>query len=133
MASPLEEKGDQYSHFHFVLRIFISWNSVGNSNSTCSSQEQPPAHREMPQIPFLTNYFPTEQEIKFMEHSSFLSIDYQTPVLFSRGLVHRVNGLQGILKETNTENLLTSHSEGEFCTRDTLRALMFEISCHNSL
>lgn len=37
------------------------------------------------------------------------------------GLVHSVNGLQGILEETNIQKLLTSHTQAKFRTYDIFK------------
>lgn len=39
-------------------------------------------------------------------------------IILHCGLVHSVNGLQGILKETIVQKLLTSHSQAKSCTYD---------------
>ena len=93
----------------------LSGKSVGDSNTTRYSWAQPPAHQQKHQIPCWTFYFVKEQETTYMELSPFFVRRLPNLcIILHCGLVHSVNGLQGILKETNIQKLLTSHTQANF-------------------
>lgn len=120
MASPLVEKAGPYSHLHFLGGDFHYLEPCGQLQLNLF---QPRATRN-PQrdLPDPSWDKLLSQGAGSKIYGTLSLFVHRLPnfcIIFWCGLVHTSNELQGILKEAKIGELLTSHSQGEFCTCDT--------------